>query len=119
MESDAKLYVVTRRDLTPEQQAVQSCHAAIEFQAACALVAVEWRSRSNTLAMLTVATERDLEMLIGRAFMRSIAVATFREPDLGDALTAIAIGPAGAALCRKLPLLHFSSTALASSPAHG
>jgi len=26
-----KLYIVTRQDLSPGQQAVQSCHAALEF----------------------------------------------------------------------------------------
>jgi peptidyl-tRNA hydrolase len=27
----SKLYVVTRQDLSPGQQAVQSCHAVLEF----------------------------------------------------------------------------------------
>lgn len=38
------------------------------------------------------------------AHAQGVEVAVFREPDLGDALTALAIGPAGKRLTRGLAL---------------
>ena len=64
----------------------------------------EWFRTSNTLAFLSVQDETALGVLLGRAVERGVPVAAFREPDLGDSLTAIALGPEGKKLTKGLPL---------------
>jgi len=99
-----KLYVVTRRDLLPGDQAVQSCHAAYQFAAEHKEVWARWFERSNTLALLSVSDEASLVMLIEKAEMRGIRYSIFREPDMDDALTAVVLEPEAGRLCRNLPL---------------
>lgn len=106
MRTNQKLYVVTRRDLSPGAQAVQGMHALVEFQFEHPDKAREWHAESNTLGFLSVADEKELNELIGKLFHLDIAHSMFREPDLGMSLTAIAIeatDPAMEAL-RHLPL---------------
>lgn len=102
----SKLYVVTRRDLRPGAQAVQACHAARQFAAEHPDLERAWFEASNTLALLAVPDEPALAQLAARASARGLRVAAFREPDLGDALTAIALEPGDGArrLCAGLPL---------------
>jgi len=97
-----KLYLVTRADLDPGQQAVQAAHALREFAALHPEEDIQWYRESNTLAFLAVPNEASLELLLGRAQGRA-PVAPFREPDRQDELTALAIGPQGKSLCRGLP----------------
>lgn len=63
-----------------------------------------WHQESNTLALLSVADERALGVLLQRAIDRDFSVAPFREPDRENELTAIALGPEGRKLTRGLPL---------------
>ena len=104
--SNLKLYLVVRADLTPGAQAVQACHAMVQFQKEHPEVDREWFERSNYLGLLTVPSEADLQRLLAKAERRGIPAAAFREPDLGDSLTAIALGPCQGArsLTRALPL---------------
>ena len=99
-----KLFVVVRADLEPGQQAVQSAHALVEFIAEHAETAKEWRARSNFLALLSVANEVDLKDVARRALERGVRVSAFHEPDLGGALTAIALEPAAKRVVARLPL---------------
>jgi peptidyl-tRNA hydrolase len=99
-----KLYLVTRQDLPPGVQAVQSCHALRQFGAECPDVDKKWFEESNTLAFLSVPDERELGVLYKKAVTRRLPVAAFREPDLENALTAIALGPSCASLTKGLPL---------------
>jgi peptidyl-tRNA hydrolase len=101
-----RLYLVTRRDLPAGSQAVQACHAARQFAADHAELERAWFERSNTLALLAVPDEPALEDLVVQAEQQGLRCARFREPDLGDALTAVAIEPGDVArrLCRRLPL---------------
>ena len=85
-----KLRVVTRRDLSLPTQAVQSAHAAIDFQHAHPLEATEWQTKSNYLALLTVANEEELYKLSEKATIRGIKHTIFREPDINNEITAIA-----------------------------
>ena len=100
---------MTRRDLHPGYQAVQSCHAAIQF---CFehQVTKEWYEKSNYLGLLVAKNELELNELVAKAQGQGIMVSVFREPDIGDAVTAIALepGPRTKRLCSALPLA-FSS----------
>jgi peptidyl-tRNA hydrolase len=99
-----KLYLIVRADLSPAQQAVQAAHALQEFNLRHGDVARRWASESNTLALLSVPDERELETFYRRAWVTGVSIAPFHEPDLGFAMTALAIGPAGKRLTRGLPL---------------
>ncbi len=99
-----KLFLITRRDLPAGQQAVQAAHAMRQFQHDHQDIERVWFENSNTLALLEVPNEPELEQLLERARWRGVAVSAFREPDRHNELTAVAIEPAGAGICRKLPL---------------
>ena len=105
--NNQKLRVVTRRDLTPSQQAVQACHSAIDFQHEHPEEARQWQTKSNYLALLTVADEEALIKLITKAILMGIKHTIFREPDLGNVITAVAFEPTDAAkkLTSSCPLL--------------
>lgn len=104
MRTDQKLYVVTRRDLSPGAQAVQGMHALVEFQFEHPESADEWHSISNTLGFLSVADEKELNELCGLLFSLGIRHAMFREPDMGMSLTAIAIEATDQAMESVRPL---------------
>jgi peptidyl-tRNA hydrolase len=101
-----KLYVVTRRDIAPGYQGVQSQHAAIQFAFDHPERAAEWFKVSNYLAWLSVEDEVELMRLITSAQDAGLRWSAFREPDVGGAITAIAIEPhpKTAELCKGLPL---------------
>lgn len=100
----AKLYLVTRSDLPPGQQAVQACHAMRAFVAEHPQLDQLWYTSSNHLAFLSVQDEAGLHDLINRAERRGVRFSLFREPDRDDELTAIALEPAARRLCQGLPL---------------
>ena len=102
--STPKLFLITRQDLAQGPRAVQMAHALREFVARYPAIDAEWYRTSNTLALLEVSSEPDLAKLAQRAERRGVPVARFHEPDLDNALTAIAIAPSGKSLCRVLPL---------------
>lgn len=101
-----KLFLVTRRDIAPGYQAVQSCHAIRQFTAEHPDRDGEWFKASNYLALLSVANEIELMRLIVAASDAGLRWSAFREPDVGGAITAIAIEPhpKTAELCKSLPL---------------
>jgi peptidyl-tRNA hydrolase len=99
-----KLYLVTRSDLSPGQQAVQAAHALREFADKYPEEDRQWYEKSNYLVLLSVPEQGALEGLLGEAEDKGIPAAPFREPDMGEALTAVAIGPSGKKICRKLQL---------------
>lgn len=101
-----KLFVVTRRDISPGYQGVQSQHALRQFTADHPERDAEWFSASNYLAWLSVADEAELMRLIVAAKDGGLRWSAFREPDVGGEITAIAIEPhpKAAELCRGLPL---------------
>ncbi len=104
MQPSEKLYVVTRRDLSPGQQAVQSIHAAVEFCLEYPQITRKWHNNSNYLVFLAVNDEEELGTLCADATETGISFAVFHEPDIDDELTAIAIEPAGAKLCKGMRL---------------
>lgn len=100
----SKLYLITRRDLSAAQQAVQAAHALRQFTHEHPQVDQEWFETSNTLAFLSVQDEEALGVLHRKAIDRDVPVAAFREPDRANELTAIALGPPGKRLTKGLPL---------------
>ena len=101
-----KLYVITRQDLDPGYQAVQSIHAAIQFKFEHPEVSQHWFEKSNYLGLLSVANEDELSRLISEASEKGIKFAVFREPDINDQITAIALEPGSKSkkLCSHLKL---------------
>ena len=99
-----KLYLVVRSDLSPGQQAIQACHALREFSEHHPVADQSWYAKSKTLVMLSVPDEDRLVSLQADAKGLEVSCAGFREPDLDDTLTAIALGPDARRLCRGLPL---------------
>lgn len=101
-----KLYIVTRSNLKPGQQASQLVHVAREFQEAWPDIERKWYQESNTIVLLSVANETELRNLASKAKDKGIKTALFREPDLKNALTAIALEPCEqtASLCSGIAL---------------
>ena len=86
---------------------MQSAHAAIDFQHEHPDEARQWQTKSNYLALLTVADEEALIKLITKAILMGIKHTIFREPDLDNAITAVAFEPTDAAkkLTSSCPLM--------------
>jgi hypothetical protein len=102
-----KLVTVTRTDLPEGYQAVQSTHAAIDFVFEHPTRAGPWHKNSNTLVMLTVKDTKGLIHLMRKCDYLSLAYTVFREPDIGNQITAICMEPHPEVykMVSKLPLL--------------
>lgn len=99
-----KLYLITHEGLPPGQQAVQAAHAMRQFGFEYPEIDRLWFRDSNTLAFLAAPDTKALGVLRDKALAKGVAVAAFYEPDRDNELTAIALGPAGKKMTRKLPL---------------
>lgn len=64
----------------------------------------DWHKQSQTLVLLSARDESTLEALSELLGSKGYTHLKFREPDLSDALTAIAAEPAAAECFRSLPL---------------
>jgi len=106
MRFNQKLYLISRRDFPPGSQAVQACHAFREFIARHSELEAEWFSRSNHLCFLSVENEKALVLIMQQAIEKKFRWASFQEPDLGMAYTAVALEPSddARAFCAALPL---------------
>lgn len=87
------MYVVTRKDLFPGAQIAQALHAFREFIEEHPTIDKSWYKNSNYIAILSAKDEMELERLSLRLTKKGIKHSLFREPDLNDELTAIAIEP--------------------------
>ena len=88
--TQSKLIVITRRDLNSPTQAVQSTHAAIQFQHEHPELAKNWYNNSNYLVSLSVENEEELFSIAEKLQKSNILVSIFREPDIKNQVTAIA-----------------------------
>ena len=88
-------------------KAVQSTHAAINFIFEHPGRAGPWFYNSNYLVQLEVHTEKQLELLIQKCKEYQLLHTVFREPDIGNQITAVAIEPSKQTqrLVSKIPLL--------------
>ncbi len=98
--------MITRKDIAFGYQAVQSCHAIMQFAFEHSEINKEWFTKSNYLALLSVDNEEELKNLINKAEMLNIKFSIFKEPDLDNSITAITLEPGNATkrLCGKIPL---------------
>ena len=80
-----KLYVVTRKDLSKSQQAVQAGHALAEY-----LLNNNTHWSNGTLVYLKVEDEKELKSLTELLEHGKVSFTSFKEPDIGNQLTAIA-----------------------------
>lgn len=101
------MVTITRSDLTYGQQAVQSTHAAINFVFEHRGRVGPWFEKSNYLVQLSVSNENELLKLIEKCEKLGLTYTAFREPDLNDSITAIAIEPSPITkkVVSSLPLL--------------
>ena len=81
-----KLYVLVRKDLSKSQQAVQSGHAVAEWLLRDP--SPQWGN--GTLVYLGVKDERDLHKWMEKLEKRKKSFIKFKEPDIGNQVTAIA-----------------------------
>ena len=85
---------------------MQSIHAAIQFKFEHPEISLNWFEKSNYLGLLSTTNEEELKRLIEQAAEHGIAHSVFREPDIDNQITAIALapGPKSKKLCSRLPL---------------
>lgn len=97
---------MVRKDLKPGVKLAQSVHAAFAFSQAHPEITGLWMKESNYICILEIEGEEKLFNLINDALRDGIASTMFREPDLDNSLTAIAIepGPKSKKLCSNLKL---------------
>lgn len=96
-----KLYSITRRDISPGYQAVQSSHAVADLVFTMSDEVYDWKENSNTMIQLSTNDESDLRKLFFRVQAEGFHPVAFLEPDIGNQLTAIAfIGDRK--ICHKL-----------------
>lgn len=90
------MYVIVRKDLTPPQRAVQSAHAAIE--AGRAFLPPNTKhddclENHPHLVICEVKDEKKLKSTEKKLQENQIQYRVFKEPDIGDQMTAIATEP--------------------------
>lgn len=101
-----KLVIITRRDLLPGYQAVQASHCGIDFQHQHPEIAKKWNEQSNYLIILSVENEVQLLKYLEKFKFYNLKTTVFREPDIENQVTAIAVEPGEKTrkLCSRLPL---------------
>ena len=103
---DCKLYIISHSDLPLKYQVPQTNHAAMEFAAQYPVEFSEWHRKSNSIIALNCQNEQKLLEFSQKLRNKGIKFSEFREPDIGNELTAIAIcpGPDVKRICSGLPL---------------
>ena len=88
-------------------QAAQCCHALAELYEEHPNIAKSWHTNSNYIILLATKSLESLQLLKKVAINRGVLYSAFHEPDLDDALTAIAFEPCEetAKLVSSLPLI--------------
>ena len=87
----AKMVIVTRDDMSPGYQLVQSVHGLADFAAEHPNAFRDWQSGTNTLVCLSVPDEPALEKLLQKLEVYGVPVTPFREPDVNNQLTSFCI----------------------------
>jgi peptidyl-tRNA hydrolase len=88
-----KLYLVTRKDLKPGQQAAQLAHALADFARHNPEAFKDWYDMSMYIVCLAVENEQVLLELRDSLKQKEIEIFSFHEPDLCNQLTAISVNP--------------------------
>lgn len=85
--------MVTHSGLTAGYQVAQTAHAVANFARFDTDAFTHWHAQSQYLVALQAPCADTLEGLLSRALAAELTVHPFREPDIGDQLTAIAFSP--------------------------
>lgn len=105
--------MVTHGNLSAGYQTAQVAHVIAEYVIHHSESAAQWHSLSNSLIVLEAKDARHLSEIQEKAKKRGLTVHEFREPDLGDEITALAFEPnsANRKLLSNLPLAgkHFKN----------
>lgn len=92
---------MTREDLPPGDQAVQGMHAALCY-------AYDWgwpcHPEHLTVVFLAASDEGQLALTRAKLELYGIETVSFYEPDLGNSLTAFAVGEEAEKRLARLPL---------------
>lgn len=88
-----KLYLVTHADLSAGYQTAQTAHVVAEFIMQQPEIAQRWHKISNSVIVLETENAKKLTELKTSAETLGLTVVLFREPDLGDEITALAFAP--------------------------
>ena len=86
---------------------MQSAHACVQFQHEHPELARDWFTNSNYLIFLSTENEDSLKELIKEANSKNIKISIFREPDINNEITAIALEPCEQSrkMTSRLPLM--------------
>ena len=103
--NETKLVVLTRGDITPGYQAVQSTHSIADFAFEYPDTFAKWKLESNSIICLSVKDETELKKLYDK-FKDLTPSVIFYEPDV-DEMTSICLygTPEVRKKLRSLPLL--------------
>lgn len=106
IQSGDKLYIVVRGDISAGYQCAQSVHAAFAFASEHGEATYNWMTKSNYIAVLNSKNEKELYNLIARAKEHNIKFSVFREPDINNEITAVALecSDTSKLLCRDFKL---------------
>ena len=85
--------MVTHAQLSAGYQIAQIAHVVAEFYSQHPESASKWHSISNSVIVLEAKNARELSEYKDKAIERGIKVTEFREPDIGDEITALAFEP--------------------------
>ena len=84
-----KLITITREDLEPGYQLVQTGHSIAEFAYKFPELFKNWVDSSNYLISLSTHNEFHLKHIYEKLKLRGANVVAFIEPDIGNQLTSI------------------------------
>ena len=104
MFNHAYMYVITRKDLSTPQQAVQAGHAMIEATRAY----LKPNAEHPSIVLCAEKNESKLRKLQDEFILKGIPFKAFHEPDIGNQLTALATAPIageGRTAFKKLQLI--------------
>lgn len=98
---------MTRQDIPEGYQAVQSAHAAIQFQHEHRDIAEKWHDESKYLVLVGIPTGHDLNKFINTLSDKGVRHSVFVEPDIDNEVTSVALEPniTSQKLCSNFPLL--------------
>ncbi len=89
--TDVKLVTITRQDITPGYQVVQTAHAIADFAHDHSDQFKQWKLESNSIITLAVKDEESLINLFYKLKDKTPYITAFREPDINDQMTALCV----------------------------
>lgn len=86
-----KLIIVTRADISSGYQVVQSTHSIADFAHEFPERFKLWKSESNSIIVLSVATEEKLLRLFSKLANKGADIVKFHEPDIENEVTSLCV----------------------------